>query len=46
MLNTLPLLIGAAIVLAIGWFIARWVAGLIESVLPNLGACKAVGAME
>lgn len=44
-LDAVPLIVGAALVLAIGYFIARWVTGLIESVLPNLGVDRALGAM-
>lgn len=36
-LDALPRLIGAAIVLAIAFAIARWVASLIEQILPSLG---------
>lgn len=36
-LDALPRVIAAAIVLAIAYLIARWVAGLIEQILPALG---------
>lgn len=36
-LNTLPKLLGAAILLGIAFFIARWVSRLIEQVLPATG---------
>jgi Conserved TM helix len=36
-LNAIPLLVGAALLLGITYFIARWVGGLIEQILPSLG---------
>jgi len=41
----IPLVIGAAIILGFAFFIARWVADLIEDVLPGLGLDQSVGAM-
>lgn len=36
-LNAIPHVLAAAIVLAIAWFVARWVRGLVEQILPSLG---------
>ncbi|HEY9219692.1 MAG TPA: mechanosensitive ion channel, partial [Phenylobacterium sp.] len=36
-LNALPRVLAAGIVLALAFFIGRWVAGLLEQVLPSLG---------
>lgn len=44
-LGSIPLIIGAALLLGIAYFIARWVAGLIEEVFPGLGVDKSVSAM-
>ena len=41
-LDALPRLIGAAIVLAIAFGIARWVASLIEQILPSLGFDRSI----
>ena len=38
-------IIGAALVLGIAYLIARWVAGLVEELLPGLGVDRSVGAM-
>ncbi len=43
--GAIPLVIGAALILGIAFFIARWVADLIEDVLPGLGLDQSVGAM-
>ena len=43
-LHAVPLIIGAAIWLALAYFIARWVAGLIESILPSLGFDRALSS--
>ena len=43
-LHAVPLIIGAAIWLALAYFIARWVAGLIESILPSLGFDRALNS--
>lgn len=43
--GAIPLVIGAAIILGVAFFIARWVADLIEDVLPGLGLDQSVGAM-
>src|SRR5690606_38674158 len=36
-LNALPRVLAAVIVLALAFFIGRWVAGIVEQVLPSLG---------
>lgn len=36
-LNAIPRVLAAAIVLAIAWFVGRWVRGLVEQILPSLG---------
>ncbi len=43
-LHAVPLIIAAAIWLALAYFIARWVAGLIESILPSLGFDRALNS--
>ncbi len=43
--GAIPLVIGAALVLGVAFFIARWVSDLIEDVLPGLGLDQSVGAM-
>ncbi len=43
--GAIPLVIGAALVLGIAFFIARWIADLIEDVLPGLGLDQSVGAI-
>lgn len=45
-LGSIPLIIGAAIVLGIAYLIARWVGGLVEEILPGLGVDRSVGAMS
>lgn len=44
-LDALPRLIAAAIVLAIAYLIGRWVAGLIEQVLPSFGFDRSLQAL-
>jgi len=44
-LTSIPLVIGAAIILGIAYMIARWVSGLIEEVLPGLGVDRSVAAL-
>ncbi|MCR5879322.1 mechanosensitive ion channel [Phenylobacterium sp. J367] len=44
-LDSLPRLIAAAIVLAIAFLIGRWVAGLIEQVLPSFGFDRSLQAL-
>ncbi|MEP3227372.1 MAG: mechanosensitive ion channel [Parasphingorhabdus sp.] len=43
--TSIPLVIGAAILLGIAYMIARWVGGLIEEVLPGLGVDRSVAAL-
>ncbi len=44
-LNTIPLIIGAALLLGIAFAIGRWVSDFIEDVLPNLGFDRAVQSL-
>ncbi|HYG25983.1 MAG TPA: mechanosensitive ion channel [Caulobacteraceae bacterium] len=44
-LNAIPLVLAAAIVLAIGFFIGRWVASLVERLLPATGFDRYIGAL-
>lgn len=44
-LDAIPRVLAAAIVLAIGWFIGRWVAGVIERVLPATGFDRSLGKL-
>ena len=44
-LNAIPLVLAAAIVLAIGFAIGRWVATLVENLLPATGFDRAIGAL-
>ena len=41
-LQSVPLIIGASLLLGLGYMIARWVGGMIEEVLPGLGFDRAV----
>lgn len=41
-LNAIPRVLAAAIVLAIAWFVGRWVRGLVEQILPSLGFDRAL----
>ena len=41
-LQAIPLIIGACLLLGLGYVIARWVAGLIRDLLPSLGADRAI----
>jgi hypothetical protein len=41
-LSALPRVLAAAIVLAIAWFVGRWVRSLVEQILPSLGFDKAL----
>jgi len=45
-LNAIPLVLAAAIVLAIGFFIGRWVASLVERLLPATGFDRAIGQLS
>jgi hypothetical protein len=44
-LGAIPNVLAAAIVLAIGWLIGRWIGGVIERVLPATGFDRAIGAL-
>ena len=44
-LAAIPNVLAAAIVLAIGWFIGRWVAQLIERVLPATGFDRSISSL-
>jgi Conserved TM helix len=41
-LNTIPLLIGASILLGIGFFIGGWVSGLLEDLLTSFGVDRTI----
>ena len=43
--DAIPRVLAAAIVLAIGWFIGRWVAQIIERILPATGFDRSVSAV-
>ena len=49
MLNTIlaaiPNIVGAAILLGLGYMIGKWVAGLVEEILPGLGVNRSVSAL-
>lgn len=44
-LGAVPLIIGASLLLGLGYVIARWVGKMIEEVLPGLGLDRSVTAM-
>jgi len=44
-LNAIPLVLAAAIVLAIGFAIGRWVASIVERLLPATGFDRVIGAL-
>lgn len=44
-LSAVPLIIGASLVLGLGYVIARWVGSMIEEVLPGLGFDRSVEAI-
>ncbi len=44
-LDAIPNIIGAALLLALGYVIGKWVAGLIEQILPGLGVDRTIGAI-
>lgn len=44
-LNAIPHVLGAAIVLGIAFLIARWVSGILEQVLPSLGIDRSLEAL-
>jgi hypothetical protein len=43
--KAIPLIIGACLLLGLGYVISRWVAGLIRDVLPSLGADRAINEL-
>lgn len=45
-LSAIPNVIAAAIVLAIGFLIGRWIASVVERILPATGFDRAVGALS
>ncbi len=40
--KAIPLIVGACLLLGLGYVIARWISGLIRDVLPGLGADRAI----
>jgi Conserved TM helix len=40
--HAIPLIIGACLLLGLGYVISRWIAGLIRDLLPSLGADRAI----
>ncbi len=44
-LKAIPTIIGASILLGIGFVIARWVGNLLEELLPDLGADRAIASL-
>ena len=44
-LNAIPNIIGAAIILGLGYVLAKWVANLIQDILPGLGIDRSVAAL-
>lgn len=44
-LRAIPNIIGAAILLGLGYALGRWVAGLVEDLLPSLGVDRSVAAL-
>ncbi|WP_425995687.1 mechanosensitive ion channel [Caulobacter sp. DWR1-3-2b1] len=45
-LSAIPRVLAAAIVLAVGWFIGRWVAQLIERILPATGFDRSISSLS
>lgn len=43
--KAIPLIIGACLLLGLGYVISRWVAGLIRDILPSLGADRAINEL-
>jgi Conserved TM helix len=43
--KAIPLIIGACLLLGLGYVISRWVAGLIRDLLPSLGADRAINEL-
>lgn len=44
-LNAIPNIIGAAIILGLGYVLAKWVANLVQDILPGLGVDRSVAAL-
>lgn len=44
-LQSVPLIVGASLLLGLGFFIARWVSSLLTSLLPDLGADRAIAEL-
>ena len=44
-LHAIPNIVGAAILLGLGYMIGKWVAGLVEEILPGLGVNRSVSAL-
>ena len=44
-LNSIPNIIGAAIILGLGYVLAKWVANLVQDILPGLGVDRSVAAL-
>lgn len=40
--QAIPLIIGACLLLGLGYVLSRWISGLIRDLLPNLGADRAI----
>jgi Conserved TM helix len=43
--KAIPLIIGACVLLGIGFVLSRWIAGLIRDLLPSLGADRAIAEL-
>jgi Conserved TM helix len=43
--KSIPLIIGASLLLGFGYVIARWVSGLLTTLLPDLGADRAIAEL-
>ena len=43
--KAIPLIIGACLLLGLGYVISRWVAGLLRELLPSLGADRAIAEL-
>ncbi len=44
--KSIPLIVGACLLLGLGFVIARWISGLIEELLPSLGADRAIAELR
>ncbi|NJM50494.1 MAG: mechanosensitive ion channel [Sphingomonadales bacterium] len=44
-LGAVPLIIGASLILGLGFVIARWVSSLLQELLPDLGADRAIAEL-